>query len=86
MFSQFSIAKLISNKSLVNLVKSYSYKSSISLENLYPKSDLTKAIENPKLNFNKNAEEFSGYIPIGNRGFVFKKNENKNFKNSELFF
>ena len=60
----FSIASRLFtlNRSLIHITQS-GYKSSISLDKLYPKSDFN-LLAKPNLNLDSN-ESFSGYIPIG---------------------
>ena len=64
---------ILGNKILSNFMRNV-YKSSISLENLYPKSnlDITARFSDEKLVSNQN--EFTGYIPIGTikEIFIFK--------------
>jgi hypothetical protein len=57
-----NISKLISNQVLLNLRNGY--KSSISLDKLYPKSsNALNSLASPELKVD--SETFSGYIPIG---------------------
>jgi protein subunit release factor B len=61
MFTILSFGKLVTNSMMVAIRNSY--KSSISLEKLYPKSSLD-ILEKPEIKINNNDEEFSGFIPI----------------------
>ena len=62
--SLLTLAKTALSRNVLTIVRNSSYKSSISLDKLYPKSnlDLTGKFSNEKLTSNK--DEFSGYIPI----------------------
>jgi hypothetical protein len=67
MLSQFSMIKLLNNKSILNLIRN-GYKSSISLDNLYPKTQLN-SLEKSSLKLESSDEKFSGYIPISKYQF-----------------
>jgi hypothetical protein len=57
-----NLSKLISNQVLLNLRNGY--KSSISLDKLYPKSaNALNNLASPEVKID--SENFSGYIPIG---------------------
>lgn len=61
-------ALVASSKPLVNraFIQNVGYKSSISLDKLYPKSN-HDPLAKPDLAFLDNKEKFSGFIPIGMR-------------------
>lgn len=61
MFTFLSVGKLLTNSMLVAVRNSY--KSSISLEKLYPKSSLD-ILAKSDIKLNNNDEEFSGFIPM----------------------
>ena len=61
MFTFLSFGKLLTNNILINVRNGY--KSSISLEKLYPKTSLD-ILAKPELKLKNSEEEFSGFIPM----------------------
>ena len=70
--SSLSLAKSVFKSSIFNTIWRSTYKSSISLDRLYPTSnlDLTAKLSSKKFESNENPETFSGIIPIG-KVFIF---------------
>ncbi len=77
--TKFSLTRAFLNSRILSQLYS-TYKSSISLDKLYPSSNLDLTAKLSKFT-NDNDEQFSGYIPIG---FMIKKNFLYN-NPSELF-
>lgn len=84
MLSRYSIIRLINTNSIGNIIRN-SYKSSISLDNLYPKTQLNP-LEKPSLNFELTDQKFSGFIPISKYLYFINPNKSKNCTNFDNTF